>query len=158
MKLFTLCLFWAMSATANINPFVLDSEKTLYVVDGDSISLQMRIQGIDTPEIRQKCQKTATQTIDCGRLSKDYLIKTLKNLPGKLSIEPIGTDHYQRVLVNVYKGGIDVAKLMVEAGMAFSYKDTYRQEQALAKKEKLGFWGFYTPPIKPYQWRKMNRH
>jgi endonuclease YncB( thermonuclease family) len=43
---------------------------------------------------------------------------------------------------------------MVEAGMAFSYKDTYRKEEELAKEDKLGFWDFYTPPIEPYKWRK----
>jgi endonuclease YncB( thermonuclease family) len=47
---------------------------------------------------------------------------------------------------------------MVESGMAFSYKDAYQQEEDLAKAEKLGFWGFYTPPIEPYKWRKLNRH
>jgi endonuclease YncB( thermonuclease family) len=44
---------------------------------------------------------------------------------------------------------------MVQSGMAFSYKDVYRQEEQLAKAEKLGFWGFDTPPIEPYKWRKL---
>jgi endonuclease YncB( thermonuclease family) len=81
----------------------------------------------------------------------------LKNLPDKLLIKPIGIDHYNRILVKVYKDNIDIGKLMVEAGMAYSYKDNYRQEEDLAKAEKLGFWGFYTPPIQPYKWRKLNR-
>jgi endonuclease YncB( thermonuclease family) len=118
----------------------------------------MRIAGIDTPEIKQKCRKTKFKTIDCGRLAKDYLKQVLQNLPDELLIEPIGIDHYNRILVKVYKGNIDIGKLMVEAGMAFSYKDTYRQEEDLAKAENLGFWGFYTPPIEPYKWRKINRH
>ncbi|SFV80717.1 Thermonuclease family protein [hydrothermal vent metagenome] len=116
--------------------------------------MQMRIAGIDTPEIRQKCSKTQFQVIDCGRLSKNYLKKTLQNLPGELSIEPVGIDYYNRILVRVYKGDVNVGKLMVEAGMAFSYKDTYRKEEELAKEDKLGFWDFYTPPIEPYKWRK----
>jgi len=41
--------------------------------------------------------------------------------------------------------------------MAFSYKETYRLEEDLAKSEKLGFWSFHTPPIEPYKWRKMGR-
>ncbi len=158
MKLFTLCLLLSVNAIANIGSFTLSSEKTLYVVDGDSISVQMRIAGIDTPEMLQKCRKTKIKTIDCGRLSKDYLKKFLQNLPGELLIEPVGIDHYSRVLVKVYKGSIDVGKLMVGAGMAHSYKDTYRKEEDLARAEKLGFWGFYTPPIEPYKWRKLNRH
>ena len=154
MKLFALCLLLATNTLANIGNFTLGSEKTLYIVDGDSISMQMRISGIDTPEIRQKCSKTQFQVIDCGRLSKNYLKKTLQNLPGELSIEPVGIDYYNRILVRVYKGDVNVGKLMVEAGMAFSYKDTYRKEEELAKEDKLGFWDFYTPPIEPYKWRK----
>jgi endonuclease YncB( thermonuclease family) len=126
-------------------------------VDGDSMSLQMRIAGIDTPEIKQTCRKRVNKVIDCGRLSKIYLQKLLKNIPGKIVIEPAGVDHYQRILVRVFKGDTNIGKLMVESGMAFSYKETYRQEEDLAKTEKLGFWGFDTPPIDPYKWRKMKR-
>jgi len=157
MKLFTLCLLFSINALANIGSFTLDSEKTLYVVDGDSISMQMRIAGIDTPEIKQKCRKTKLKTIDCGRLSKNYLKQVLQNLPGELSIEPVGVDHYRRILVKVHKGDENIGKLMVEAGMAYSYKDAYRQEEEIAKAERMGFWDFYTPPIQPYKWRKMNR-
>ena len=157
MQLFTLCFLLSINAFASIGSFTLSSEKTLYIVDGDSISVQMRIKGIDTPEIKQKCRKTKLQIVDCGRLAKGYLKKILKNLPGELLIESISIDHYNRILVKVYKGNVDIGKLMVEAGMAFSYKDAYRQEEDLAKAEKLGFWGFYTPPIQPYKWRKINR-
>ena len=157
MKLFTLCLLLSINALANIGNFILSSEKTLYIVDGDSISVQMRIKGIDTPEIKQKCRKTKFQVVDCGRLAKDYLKQVLKNLPGELLIEPVSIDYYNRILVKVYKGNVDIGKLMVESGMAFSYKDAYRQEEDLAKAKKLGFWGFHTQPIQPYKWRKMNR-
>ena len=157
MKLFTLCFLVATNAVADLANFTLDSERTLYVVDGDSISMQMRIAGIDTPEIKQKCRKTKLKTIDCGRLAKDYLKQLLRNLPGELSIEPVGVDYYRRILVKVYKGDENIGKLMVEAGMAYSYKGVYQNEEEIAKAEKLGFWGFHTPPIEPYKWRKMNR-
>jgi len=68
----------------------------------------------------------------------------------------MGVDHYQRILVRVYKGDTNIGRLMVESGMAFSYQDTYRQEEETAKRQKLGFWGFDTPPIEPYKWRKLN--
>ncbi len=157
MKLFIALLILTLQAVASPDDFTLHSEKTLYIVDGDSISMQMRIQGIDTPEIRQMCKKTKFESIDCGRLSKNFLKKTFKKLPGVLLIKPMGTDHYQRILVRVYKGDTDIGKYMVEQGMAFSYKDTYRQAENEARKHKRGFWGFYMPPIKPYKWRKQNR-
>jgi endonuclease YncB( thermonuclease family) len=53
-----------------------------YIVDGDSVSLQMRLTGIDTPEITQTCEKTQHQTIDCGQLSKRYLQRLLREMPG----------------------------------------------------------------------------
>jgi len=133
MKLFTLCFLVATNAIADLANFTLDSERTLYVVDGDSISMQMRIAGIDTPEIKQKCRKTKLKTIDCGRLAKNYLKQVLQDLPGELSIEPVGVDHYRRILVKVYKGDENVGKLMVEVGMAYSYKDAYRQEEKMPK-------------------------
>ncbi|CAC9586582.1 hypothetical protein [uncultured Gammaproteobacteria bacterium] len=156
MKLFFL-LFLLVSNAIAIDSFTLNSEKTLYIVDGDSVSVQMRIAGIDTPEITQPCQKIQHQTIDCGRLAEGYLKKLLSTTSGKLLITPIAIDHYQRILVRVYKGNTDIGRAMVELGMAFSYKNTYRQEEGSAKSKKLGFWGFYKPPIKPYQWRKANR-
>lgn len=118
----------------------------------------MRIADIDTPEITQTCQKTQHQTIECGRLSKGYLKKLLDKTPGKLLISPVATDHYHRILVYVYKGSINIGKLMVESGMAYSYKDSYRKEEDLAKSEKLEFCGFYKPPIKPYKYRKANKY
>lgn len=157
MKLFIFALLISVNALSDVGNFSLDSERSLYIVDGDSMSLQMRIAGIDTPEINQTCRKRANKMIDCGRLSKVYLQKLLKNIPGKIVIEPTGFDHYQRILVRIFKGDTNIGKLMVESGMAFSYKDTYRQEEDLAKSEKLGFWGFDTPPIEPYKWRKMKR-
>ena len=157
MKLFVFALLIPLNALSDVGNFSLDSERSLYIVDGDSMSLQMRIAGIDTPEINQICRKRANKMIDCGRLSKVYLQKLLKNIPGKIIIEPTGFDHYQRILVRIFKGDTNIGKLMVESGMAFSYKETYRQEEDLAKSEKLGFWGFDTPPIEPYKWRKMKR-
>jgi endonuclease YncB( thermonuclease family) len=155
MKLFIFSLFIVVNTLVSSEDFSFKSQRSLYIIDGDSVSLQMRIAGIDTPEIKQKCQQYANKTIDCGKLSKRYLQRLLKSLSGEISISPIGVDNYQRILVKIYKGDINIGKRMVESGMAYSYKNTYRQEEDLAKAEKLGFWAFATPPIKPYKWRKL---
>jgi endonuclease YncB( thermonuclease family) len=57
MKLFILCFLVTINAFAKVGDFTPDSENTLYIVDGDSISMQMRLAGIDTLEMRQKCTK-----------------------------------------------------------------------------------------------------
>lgn len=157
MKLFIFSLFVSFNVLATISHFSLDSHKSFYIIDGDSISLQMRIAGIDTPELNQTCRKYVDQVIDCGQLSKRYLHKLLKSLSGELVILPVGIDNYQRILVRVYKGEVNVGKRMIESGMAFSYKDTYKQEEKVARTEKIGFWGFDTLPVKPYKWRKLNK-
>jgi len=43
MKLFILCFLFTINAFAKVGDFTLDSENTLYIVDGDSISMQMRL-------------------------------------------------------------------------------------------------------------------
>ena len=154
MKLFILFASLSMQALAIPSNFSLDNEKTLYIVDGDSISMQMRIKGIDTPEIRQLCQKTADKIINCGKLSKYYLKQILKDLPGKLTIKPLGVDYYQRVLVRVYKGDVNIGKYMVEQGMAWAYGNEYKRQEAIARKNKIGFWGYAQPPLEPRLWRK----
>ena len=70
MKLFIASLFLSFNAWTNIDIFSVSSDRSFYVVDGDSISLQMRLAGIDTPEIKQKCRQHKNKIIDCGRLSK----------------------------------------------------------------------------------------
>ncbi|WP_428086092.1 thermonuclease family protein [Candidatus Thioglobus sp.] len=157
MKLFIFSFLLVLNAAANFESFSFPSDRSLYIIDGDSVSLQMRLAGIDTPEIKQKCRKRADKMVDCGQLSKHYLKKLLKKLPGEITITPIAIDGYQRILVRVYKGDVNVGKRMVEVGMAFSYKDTYKLEEQTAKAEKLGFWSFDTPPIRPYKWRKQHR-
>jgi len=49
MKLFILCFLVIINVFAKVGDFTLDSENTLYIVDGDSISMQMRHAGIDKP-------------------------------------------------------------------------------------------------------------
>ncbi|NYT28137.1 MAG: thermonuclease family protein [Candidatus Thiodubiliella endoseptemdiera] len=158
MRLFIFCILLASNAFADIENFVLDSEKTLYIVDGDSVSLQMRIANIDTPEITQPCQKIQGNNIDCGRLAKDYLKRLLTNTDGRVAVTPIAIGYYKRVLIQLHKGNTDIAKAMVGAGMAFAYGDVYKQEETTAKSKKLGFWGFYQPPLTPRQYRKSNTY
>ena len=157
MRIFVFCCLFAFNAIANVDSFSLESEKSLFVVDGDSVSLQFRLFGVDAPEINQPCRKLQSELVDCGRLSKNHLKQLLKDLPGELFVEVMGIDHYQRVLVRLYKDDIDIGALLVKQGMAFSYKDNYMTQQRLAKTQKLGFWKFHTPPIQPYKWRKLNR-
>ena len=135
---------------------VLSSHHSLYMLDGDSVNIKMRLVGIDTPEMKQTCQKMANKTIDCGQLSKKHLKHLLKNTAGLLRVNIIDFDIYHRALVLIKKGKTDIAKQMVLDGFAYSY-DHYSKEQQFAQQNKHGFWGFSQPPTKPSVWRKTHK-
>jgi endonuclease YncB( thermonuclease family) len=150
----------------------------LIVVDGDSVNidvllflevaqthqetmddrtlLRMRISGIDTPEWNQTCEKTLEIVISCGDLATKYLHRLLENTAGRLSLKPLGVDYYNRIMIRLFVGEINIGRQLVLDGMAYSYDETYLVEEALARKEKRGFWSFAKPPINPKQWRKIN--
>lgn len=138
------------------NDIIIPSGQSLYVVDGDSVNIKMRLKGIDTPEIKQTCEVIKGEAIDCGKLAQRFLKKLLKDTPGILRINIIDFDQYSRALVSIKKGRINIAKQMVLKGYAYSYHD-YPNAQRQAKRHKLGFWQFYKPPINPKLWRKSHK-
>jgi endonuclease YncB( thermonuclease family) len=139
---------------AQVPIIAMDNANAFYVVDGDSISLSMRIKGIDTPEKKQKCMKNKGKVINCGAIATEHLKFLLEHLPGEFIVKPITIGYYGRVLVSLDKGGADVAKRMVADGMARAYGAQYKVEEKIAKQKKIGFWGYYAPPMNPKKWRK----
>jgi len=173
MKLFVLCLLFSYCSFVGAQN---DSKFPLVIVDGDSVNidillfldfaqthqdpmddqtlLRMRIAGIDTPEWDQPCEKNDAISISCGQLATQHLQNLLENLMGKLVIKPIGVDYYERILIRLFVGEVNIGRQMVLEGMAYSYGATYFEEETLARSEKRGFWAFSKPPINPKQWRK----
>ncbi len=155
--LFIILFLLNFSLKAETSVISVTNPNSLYIVDGDSISLKMRIRGIDTPEISQKCQKNKGVIIDCGELTKKYLKKKLNNSKHKLIIKFIAIDYYHRILVDIYKDDINIGRQMVLNGMAFAYGEKYKKVEKLAQANNNGLWQFYQPPIKPQKWRRTNR-
>jgi len=154
--LFLLLIFTqnTFAAKTPLSPIKMKNAKAIYVVDGDSISLSMRIKGIDTPEKPQKCRKNADEVINCGAIAKEYLQILLDGIDGELYIDPISFGYYGRMLVNVYKGSTNIGQMMVKDGMAYAYGNAYKDEENIAKLQEKGFWGYHTPPLTPKIWRK----
>ena len=136
------------------------------VIDGDSIhikSYKIRLEGIDAPEISQKCKKPYLQIIFftfqkdyyCGQVSKKKLIQKIGNKSVKCIL--LGKDRYKRYLAKCLKGTINLNKWMVRNGYAIAYRKyskIYIPDENFAKEEKLGLWsGTF---IKPEKWRKLN--
>ena len=136
------------------------------VVDGDSIhikSYKIRLEGIDAPEMKQKCKKPYLQIMFfnfqkdyyCGQVSKKKLVQKIGNKPVKCIL--LGQDKYKRYLAKCLKGTINLNRWMVRNGYAIAYRKyskKYVPDENFAKEEKIGLWGGTF--IKPEKWRKLN--
>jgi endonuclease YncB( thermonuclease family) len=126
-----------------------------HVTDGDSLwvrpasggaPIELRLQGIDAPEI---CQAS-------GRLSRDALAALVLRRP--VAVRTRARDTYQRTLARVSIDGQDVGAWMVERGYAWSYRfrgrgGPYEEQQARARDARLGLWS-EARAIEPRQFRK----
>tara|TARA_A100001015_G_scaffold104893_1_gene116405 strand:- start:1383 stop:1874 length:492 start_codon:yes stop_codon:yes gene_type:complete len=156
--IFTLFLFQIIQAS--------EIEGFPKIVDGDTIhidSYKIRLEGIDAPEIKQKCKKPFIKIMFfnfqkdyyCGQLSKNKLTKKIGNKSVKCIL--LGKDRYKRYLAQCFKGNINLNKWMVRNGYAVAYRrysKLYISDENFAKEEKLGLWkGTF---VKPEKWRKLN--
>ena len=136
------------------------------IVDGDSIhikSYKIRLEGIDAPEMKQKCKKPYLQIMfftfqkdyNCGQVSKKKLFQKIGNKPVKCIL--LGKDRYKRYLAKCFKGTVNLNRWMVRNGYAIAYRKyskKYVPDENFAKEEKIGLWGGTF--IKPEKWRKLN--
>ena len=92
------------------------------VVDGDTIHLnnqKIRFSGIDTPEIKQICNKN-NEVIKCGIQAKQLLINKI----GKNKVKCVkeGVDRYKRILDECFVNNKSLSKYLVREGYAFAYR------------------------------------
>lgn len=87
-----------------------------HVIDGDTIVIQnenstskVRLAYIDAPEIKQSY----------GNKSKEYLSKLI--LGKTVTIKPISTDKYNRIIVEIYLNGRNINLIMIREGYAWLY-------------------------------------
>ena len=139
------------------------------VVDGDTIhikSYKIRLEGIDAPEMRQKCKKeklkisstigfTFYEDYYCGKESKENL--EAKVYGSKIKCVSSSKDRYNRYLATCFKDKLNLNQWMVRNGYAIAYRrysKKYISDEDFAKQNKLGLWqGKFTNPEK---WRKLN--
>ncbi len=126
-----------------------------HVTDGDSLwvrpaaggaPVELRLQGIDAPEI---CQAF-------GPRARDALAALVLRRP--VAVSTRARDTYQRTLARVSIDGHDVGAWMVERGYAWSYRfrgrgGAYEEQQARARDARLGLWA-EARAIEPRRFRK----
>ena len=142
-----------------------DEYRLSYASDGDSFELvdakdrklRVRLYGVDAPEGRQSY----------GSKSRSHLMKLMQGQ--KLLVRTMYKDNYQRTVAIVYisRNGkadeLSINQRQVQAGMAWVYDfyctssvcNTWKLEEAMAQKQKLGLWSD-SNPVPPWQWRRSN--
>ena len=127
------------------------------VIDGDTIYLKnekIRFSGIDTPEIKQTCNKN-NETIKCGIQAKELLINKIGN--NKVKCIKNGLDKYNRILAECFVNNQSLSKYLVREGYAFAYRKystKYILDEDYAKKNKKGMWAMTFEY--PWDYRKKN--
>ena len=127
------------------------------IIDGDTIHLnneKIRFSGIDTPEIKQTCNKD-NEIIYCGIKARQLLIDKIgKN---KITCVREGKDQYKRTLAECFVNNLSLSKILVREGYAFAfrkYSKKFIHDEDFAKKNNMGMWSMKFEY--PWDWRKNN--
>ena len=86
----------------------------LHPIIGDKISI--RVNGIDTPEIRGKCDKEKYD----AKQAKEMVADILKDAE-RITLKNMERGKYFRIMADVIVDGEDLGEVLVEAGMAIRY-------------------------------------
>lgn len=114
------------------------------VADGDSLDFkprQVRLWGIDAPELAQTCRRGA-QRWDCGRDAKAALAAHLRGSRVQCSVVDI--DKHDRAVSRCTVRGRSVNEWMVRQGWALDYRrysgGAFAAAEAEARAAKRGIW------------------
>lgn len=135
-----------------------------YIIDGDGLSLPVRLFGIDAPELYQLCQTKARQCYPCGKLAQAAL-KQLTSRSRSIRCEQTGAKTYARSIAVCFAGQTDIGKAMLEQGWAVVYRryldqvpelaTSYIAAENVAKTEERGIWAGKF--VQPERWRRGDR-
>ena len=147
----SICLIFFFATYLDLN------SNKVKVIDGDTIHLnkeKIRFSGIDTPEIKQICNRN-DEVIECGIQAKKLLINKIGN--NKVNCVKEGVDRYKRILAECFVNNQSLSKYLVREGYAFAYRKystKYIPDEDYAKKNKKGMWAMTFEY--PWDYRKNN--
>jgi len=96
---------------------------TVRVIDGDTFDIsgtRIRLFGIDAPEQAQSCTSKEGQQWRCGAWVSAVVTQRFHDRRARCVA--LDTDRYGRTVARCYIDGRDVAKALVEDGLAFAYR------------------------------------
>lgn len=148
MKLVLLSVFIIGSLTGY--SLVIEG-KVMGVVDGNTLvvkiedgeELEVKLQGVDAPELEQ----------NYGTESKSYLEKVA--LRKKINLEMVGKNRWGDQIARVYlRNGTCLSSVMVRNGLAWVMKTEERKQlEEKARGDKIGLWKEQNP-IPPWIFRR----
>jgi endonuclease YncB( thermonuclease family) len=125
--LITSQLFSASLSNKNYGTAIVDEVTSIY--DGDTFRanikgypdivgdrMSIRINGIDTPEMRGKCQKEK----ELARKAKQVTVKALRGAQ-VVELRNMKRGKYFRIVADVYADNSSVGRLLIEKGLAVKY-------------------------------------
>ena len=129
------------------------------VVDGDSLRTgkeNIRLIGIDAPELHQTCRDAQAREWSCGRAAKARLVELVAR--GEVACAARGHDRYGRTLAVCSAGDIaDLSEALVREGYAVNYTrytSDYLAAEREARAARCGIWqGEFESPE---DWRRRN--
>jgi len=132
MSIWIKIIFFALNSLLISTTFAYDDvkiSKVISVYDGDTIrvnidsfpdiigkNIRIRLKGIDTPEIKGKCQKE----IDLAIMARDYL-KTTINKSNQIELRNIERGKYFRIVGDLYLDNTNISELMIKRKLGYKY-------------------------------------
>jgi endonuclease YncB( thermonuclease family) len=153
-------LLLAVPAFAGVflgNVVIVVDGDTLVVRDERAVRREVRLAGIDAPELRQTCRDADGRDWSCGAAARMRLAGLVAK--GWMSCTPQGEDRYGRLLATCSSGAVaDIGAALVRDGYAVNYS-RYTSDYAAAEHEaraaRRGVWqGAFD---NPEEWRHAKR-
>jgi endonuclease YncB( thermonuclease family) len=147
----SICLIFFLLTYNDVKSFEIK------IIDGDTIHLngeKIRFSGIDTPELKQTCNKN-NEVIFCGIEAKKLLIDKISSNEVKCINE--GKDKYKRTLAECFVNDLSLSSYLVKSGYAFAYRKYSKKfiaDEDFARLNNLGIWSMKFEY--PWDWRKKN--
>lgn len=157
----TCVLLGAMESAADPYEYELKKVEPKFISDGDTVSVSIRLYGIDTPESDQLCERADGSCWRCGERAQEVLSGFVKNQETRLQFT--GDVTHGRPVATIRLGQRDINKEMVRQGHAVVFerflpsdmKREYNDAQNEAKNGNRGVWqGDF---IMPWDWRAGDR-
>lgn len=105
-------------------------------LDGDTVSVDFRLLGVDAFEKRQLCQR-ARSCWQCGKVAQDFASNSLKSDEALISLTRGQT--YGRPVATVSIGGRDLGETMIRAGLAVPEAQYLRADPMRAARYQAAF-------------------